>query len=126
LPFAAYCKKRGNYLIGKWFVNIQGIIAEHFQKQHNQIPDPNIYTVDFNRDFFANDVELETDEFRPYTFQSKLFDSQNYCIAVIIGKHFDYLQRELTGKPIEDKETAELTLYPYFPAGYDSDRKNSK
>ena len=124
VPFAAFCKKCGKYLIDHSFGCIQGSLGKHFQDQHGQIPHPNIYFVDFNRDFKVNDVELESDNFRPYTFQSKLFDSKSYCIAVIIGKDFENLQRDLTEKDAkEGRETAELTLYPYFPIGYDSTPK---
>ena len=90
------------------------------------VTDPDIDRVIFNRDFKENEVYLESSGINapahPYTFLSKLFCSDDYCVAVIIWDNYSYLQRRLEGEksPEEKKKSLELTLWPYFPGEHRS------
>lgn len=103
-------------MIGEKLWNIKREIAEHFKESHGRSPKPDPYGLIFGRDFEGNLVDLESDDFRPFTFTSRLFRSDDYCVAVITWNNYYHCQTMLSLRksPEETQKSLRLTLYPYF------------
>jgi len=103
-------------MIGDGLWNIEREIAEHFKNSHDRPPDPQPYSLQFGRDFEENLVDLWSDEMRPFTFTSRLFCSDDYCVAVITWNNYYDCVRILSTRPSEEAEKyLEAYLVPYFP-----------
>ena len=120
-------------MIGEQFRNIKQEIDEHFRDSHSGSIERSPYQLDYNRDFEENLVELHSDDFRPFCFPSRLFCSDEYCVAVITQNNYDACENFEKGfslkrfvgaespTSLNRKSTAEKQDYlrsilsPYFP-----------
>ena len=116
MPFAAFCKKCEHYMIGKRLWNTEQMIAKHFEDSHNKVPAPNPYFLNYAHDFEANLVELDRDDIAgTFMFTSRLFCSDDYCIAVITWNNYHDCARILSKKPPKEQQKyLRGWLYPYF------------
>jgi len=120
-------------MIGNKLWDIKREIAEHFKDTHGAPPKPDLRKVNFNSDFKQNDVYLESNGSlplsrappHPFTFQSRLFCSDDYCVAVITYNNYYDCERWLKLKESreEKQKSLELTLYPYFPSEHHATAK---
>lgn len=104
MPFAGVCKKCKYLLIGENKNKIALKIGSHFARSHKTSPKPLPYFLDMS-DFKPNLVTLSSG--RPFT--SRLFCSEDYCLAVITGNDYrDCLQDE-------SQKHLSIWLSEYFP-----------
>ena len=115
MPFAAFCKKCENYMIGDNLLNIRLVIAKHFEYNHNEFPDPNPYFLNWS-DFEGNLVELNRDDTAgTFMFTSRLFSSNDYSVAVVTQKNYESCRNIIsTRPPKEQQKYLSMYLYPYF------------
>jgi len=115
MPFAAFCKKCEHYIIGDNLLNIGLTIAKHFEDNHDELPDPNPYFLNWS-DFEGNLVELDRDDTAgTFSFTSRLFCSDDYCVAVVTHNNYRSCKRILDMRPPEEQQKyLSVYLCPYF------------
>jgi hypothetical protein len=96
-------------MIGKNLLDIRLKIGAH--STHKLTPSP--YGLQMN-DFKSNDVELMSDAGRFFTYRSQLFCSNDYCVAVIIGKDYDSCVQVTSLESEESQKRLSSILSVYF------------
>ena len=89
MPFVAICKLCKWATLSKRLKGIGFSLKSHFKLEHSREPYPDPVKIKME-DFKSHSVELDNwFSNRYYTFNSKIFYSYDYCIAVITHSDFD-------------------------------------
>jgi len=91
MPFVAICKECGWVTLSRTLRNVGFRILEHFGKNHKRTPRPHPWRLNME-DFKAHSVFLDNFQISSgyYIFQSKIFYSYDYCIAVITNDDYNF------------------------------------
>ena len=102
-------------------MDIRQEMTRHFKKVHKRPPRKDLYRVNFRQDFKVNRVRLwsygQNAPVHPYTYQSRLYRSYDYCIAVIIWYEYRILDKIVQDKKTSSRQKQQSLrpmLQPYF------------
>jgi hypothetical protein len=109
MPFAALCRRCRFFMIGETKGEITSKVRRHFKNSHSKFPRPDPVFLDMS-DFEPNTVYLTRGSGGRITYSSRLFCSQEYCLAVVTEK--DYNSCRLSGRT---QEFLSACLSDYFP-----------
>lgn len=107
MPFAALCRRCKHLMIGETKYDIASEIISHFISSHNASPEPHPHSLDMS-DFERNPVFLISDRGTTFEFTSRLFCSEDYCVAVITWSNYYDCHRE------KSQEHLSMVLSEYF------------
>lgn len=103
LPFVAICKECNWVILSKRLRSIGFDLENHFRLKHDREPYPNPWRLNME-DFKSYYVELDNwSTGGYYNYNSKIFYSYDYCIAVITNSDFDLY-----------KDDSQPVLFNYF------------
>ncbi len=101
-------------MIGESLAAIRLLLERHFAERHDGPPSQNPFLFDWS-DFEVVRADLYSDEGRPFAFTTHRFYSDDYCIAVITDRNYDYCTGVSSRhKPEEVQKYLSLHLEPYF------------